>query len=148
MGGGLTGLTLGYLLGDKAEVLEKEDTPGGLCRSRTEKGFVFDMGGGHAIFSKNRKVLNFMLRLLGKNVRKNRRKAMIKIYNNYTKYPLENDLAGLSRHNTFRCLYDFLYNEYTKNDNFYDWIYSTFGKGIGDLYLRPYNEKIWKYNGE
>jgi protoporphyrinogen oxidase len=28
---------------------------------------------------------------------------------------------------------------------FRDWIYYTFGKGIAECYMVPYNEKIWKY---
>src|SRR5208283_4914503 len=30
-------------------------------------------------------------------------------------------------------------------ETFRDWIYYTFGKGIAECYMVPYNEKIWKY---
>ena len=29
--------------------------------------------------------------------------------------------------------------------NFREWIYYTFGNGIAECYMIPYNEKIWKY---
>lgn len=48
LGGGLTDLTLGYLLHDKGvnfEILEKEIECGGLLRSLQEEGFTFDYGG-------------------------------------------------------------------------------------------------------
>ena len=33
-------------------------------------------------------------------------------------------------------------------ENFRDWIYYTFGPGIAECYMVPYNEKIWKYPTE
>lgn len=76
LGGGLTGLTLGYLLNIKNinfEILEKESECGGLMRTLQENNFTFDYRGSHIIFSKDKEVLNFMLTLLGDNKIKNRR---------------------------------------------------------------------------
>ncbi|HON40057.1 MAG TPA: NAD(P)-binding protein, partial [Methanoculleus sp.] len=56
LGGGLTGMTLARLLherGGRVIVLEGNDKVGGLCRSRTEAGFTFDIGGSHIIFSRD-----------------------------------------------------------------------------------------------
>ena len=67
LGGGLAGLTTGYLLKQKGiqiEILEKEANPGGLLRSFTDKGFTFDIGGTHIIFSRDSEVLDFLLSLL------------------------------------------------------------------------------------
>lgn len=68
LGGGLSGLTLGYLLKARDEnvmILEKENEVGGLLRSMEREGYTFDTGGSHIIFSKNDDVLDFMLDLLG-----------------------------------------------------------------------------------
>ncbi|MCS7244416.1 MAG: NAD(P)-binding protein, partial [Candidatus Calescibacterium sp.] len=78
LGGGLTGLTLGYFLSLRKEklefeILEKESECGGLMRSLNEMEFTFDYGGSHIIFSKDKEVLEFMLNLLGDNKVKNRR---------------------------------------------------------------------------
>lgn len=43
VGGGAAGLSLALMV-PGAEVLEKDDEPGGLCRSRTVEGFTFDQG--------------------------------------------------------------------------------------------------------
>ena len=67
LGGGLSGLTLARLLherGEKVIVLEAEPQIGGLCRSRTDKGFTFDTGGSHIIFSRDEEVLSFMRRMI------------------------------------------------------------------------------------
>ncbi len=49
LGGGLTGLSTAYHLEKSGQsdylVLEKEHTPGGLCRSIFKKGFTFDFSG-------------------------------------------------------------------------------------------------------
>jgi protoporphyrinogen oxidase len=76
LGGGLTGLTLGYFMNRKTidfQILEKEKECGGLMRSLQRDGFTFDCYGSHVIFSKDKEILNFMLRLLGKNKVRNKR---------------------------------------------------------------------------
>ncbi|MFZ0012280.1 MAG: NAD(P)-binding protein, partial [Halobacteriota archaeon] len=96
LGGGLTGLTLGYLLHDKGiafEILEKETECGGLLRSLHEGGFTFDYGGSHVIFSKDKDAFDFMLKRLGDNKSKNRRDTKVLYKGHYVKYPFENGLS-------------------------------------------------------
>ena len=155
LGAGLSGLTLGYLLdkiGSDFEVLERETECGGLMRTLREAGFSFDYGGSHIIFSKNKEVLDFMLSLLGNNRVKNKRNTKIFYKGCQIKYPFENGLADLPKKENFECLYSFIQNliskekgESRKPNNLKEWFYYTFGKGISEKYLIPYNEKIWKY---
>lgn len=155
LGGGLTGLTLAYLLKDKGycvEVLEKEEYCGGLMRSIQAEGFTFDIGGSHVIFSKDKNILNFMLSLLNGNYVRRRRNAKILYKGRFVKYPFENGLADLPKEDNFECIYYFIKNlirrekgELTPPTNLKEWCYYTFGKGIAEKYLIPYNEKIWKY---
>jgi len=158
LGGGITGLTLGYLLNQKGvdfEILEKEHECGGLMRSLQEDGFTFDYGGSHIIFSKDKEVLDFMINLLGNNKIKNRRNTKILYKGRYVKYPFENGLADLPKEDNFECLFYFVQNLLAKErgnlkkpKNLKEWFYYTFGKGIAEKYLIPYNEKIWKYSLE
>ena len=154
LGGGLTGLTIGYLLnsGIGFEVLEKERECGGLMRTLQEDGFTFDCSGSHIIFSKDKEVLEFMLNLLGDNVVKNRRNTKILYKGRFVKYPFENGLHDLPEEDNFECLYHFIQNlirkekgELNRPNNLKEWFYYAFGKGIAERYLIPYNEKIWKY---
>jgi len=94
IGGGLTGLTIGANLKVKSEILEKNQSCGGLCRSYEEEGFTFDQG-GHILFSRDKELLKLIVGLLGKNVHKQRRNNKVLINGRLIKYPLENDLAGL-----------------------------------------------------
>jgi len=151
LGAGLTGLTLGNLIAD-CEILEKSSECGGLCQSLEEEGFTFDWGGSHIIFSKDTAVLDFMLEKLGDNVVKCRRNTKILYKGNYVKYPFENGLSDLPLLDNFECLKGFIEalicNNICNNSpcNFNDWLHTTFGDGIAEKYLVPYNEKIWNYD--
>lgn len=147
LGGGLTGLTLATLLQKyhDVEVLEASSSPGGLCRSFETNGFRGDYG-GHILFSKDKDALAFLLNILQKNVHEVRRENRILYKEIFVKYPFENDLASLPAEERYNCLYNFLYNSSDSDGpvNLKEWIYSTFGKGIAEKYLLPYNQKIWK----
>jgi protoporphyrinogen oxidase len=158
LGGGLSGLTLARLLHEKGEqviVLEAEQEIGGLCRSKTDKGFTFDTGGSHIIFSRDAEVLAFMQKMIESNEQKNDRNTKIFYKQRFVKYPFENGLSDLPPDDRFFCI-----NEFVKTliavekgiipapENFKEWIYYTFGRGIAECYMVPYNEKIWKYPTE
>ncbi|MCZ7399534.1 MAG: FAD-dependent oxidoreductase [Candidatus Methanoperedens sp.] len=158
LGGGLTGITLARLLHEKGEevtVLEQEPDYGGLCRSMSDSGFTFDIGGSHIIFSRDAEVLKFMLDVLSENSQKNKRNTKIFYKGRYIKYPFENGLYQLPKEDLFFCINEFIKTliaiekgELQPPKNFREWIIYTFGKGIADLYLIPYNEKIWKFPAE
>jgi len=155
LGGGLTGLTLGYLLHQRRidfEILEKENDCGGLMRTLVEDGFTFDYGGSHILFSKDREALSLMLDLLGDNKVMNKRNTKILYGDRYVKYPFENGLSDLPTDDNFECLLQFIKTivkrekgKLRKPRNLKEWFYYTFGKGMADKYMIPYNEKIWKY---
>ena len=158
LGGGLTGVTLARLLrerGHQVVVLESEESIGGLCRSRTEAGFTFDTGGSHIIFSRDQEVLSFMQSVLSENQDRRNRNTRIFYKNLLVKYPFENGLSDLPKEDRFFCLDEFVKNlirvekgEVPPPSNFREWIFHTFGKGIAELYMVPYNEKIWNYPTE
>ncbi len=155
LGGGLTGLTLAYLLGQRGvecEVLEKEKECGGLMRTLQQNGFTFDYGGSHILFSKNQEALDFLVWLLGDNKVRSHRNTKVFYRGSYVKYPFENGLSDLPKQENFECLYSFIQNLLDKQQgkvaqpkNLKEWFYYTFGKGIAEKYLVPYNQKIWKH---
>jgi protoporphyrinogen oxidase len=148
LGGGLTGLTIASGLSTEFEVLEKDEECGGLCRSLQEDGFTFDYGGAHIIFSRNRRPVDFMTKVLGDNCVRGRRNNKVFFKGRFVKYPFENGLSDLPKEDNFECLYYYLKNDYPEPRNFMEWLYYTFGKGIAEKYLIPYNEKIWNYDTE
>jgi len=155
LGGGLSGLTLGFHLKKDFEILEKNSECGGLCRSLTEKGFTFDYGGSHVIFTKDKEVFELYKKLLRGNWVKRKRNSKILFKGKYVKYPFENGLSDLPKQDNYECLLTFIQNLVARSEgkvkkptNFQEWMYYTFGKGITEKYLIPYNRKIWNYPPE
>jgi protoporphyrinogen oxidase/dTDP-glucose pyrophosphorylase len=152
LGGGLAGISLAYFLQEKPgiasiDILEKESEPGGLCRSFQHNGITIDIG-PHIFFSKDKETLNFMLALLGDNKHELRRSNRIFHKGCHIQYPFENDLSKLNAGERAKCVDAFLHNPYRDYpaDNMLQFFLKTFGEGIANLYLRPYNEKIWKFD--
>jgi len=143
LGGGLSGVALQHFLKHPSEVLEADARPGGLCRTYWKDGFGYDIG-GHILFSKNQEINALVDGLLGDNINRCRRANKVLFDGRYVKYPFENDLAALSKQDCYECLIGFLMADYPKPTNFAEWMYATFGKGIAEKYLLPYNRKIWK----
>jgi protoporphyrinogen oxidase len=155
LGGGLSGLALARLLherGSDVVVLEAEPVYGGLCRSKHDQGFTFDSGGSHIIFSRDSEVLTFMRQMIERNEQRNNRNTRIFYKDQYVKYPFENGLSDLPEQDRFFCINEFVKTHIAVEKgqlppprNFREWIYYTFGKGIAECYMVPYNEKIWKF---
>lgn len=152
LGGGLSALSLAYFLQDKdnieeIDIIEKEDRAGGLCRTFETHGIEYDVG-PHIIFSKDKEILDFMNGLLTDNIARIRRSNRILHKKRFIQYPFENDLSKLSEQDKNYCVNAFLHNPYENYDaqNMLQFFLKTFGEGITNTYLRPYNEKIWKYD--
>ncbi len=152
LGGGLSALSAAYFLQDcpdieHIDILEKEAAVGGLCRTYEKNGIEYDVG-PHIIFSKDKEVLDLMNGLLGENNEKHRRSNRILHKKRFVQYPFENDLSKLPQEDIDYCVNAFLHNPYEgyEAENMLQFFLKTFGEGITNTYLRPYNEKIWKFD--
>lgn len=151
LGAGLSGISTAYFLQQYEKynditILEKEETPGGLCRSIHKDGYIYDVG-PHILFSKDKEMLNLMLSVLDeKNDLKRSNKILYK--GKQVQYPFENDLSKLPEEDLNYCINAFNHNPYEDYEasNMIQFFLKTFGEGITNCYLRPYNEKIWKYD--
>ena len=152
LGGGLSAISLAYYLQenkniDEIHILEKDDVLGGICRTYVKDGIEYDVG-PHIIFSKDKEILDLMNNLLGENNEKHRRSNRILHKKRFVQYPFENDLSKLPQEDIDYCVNGFLHNPYENYDakNMLQFFLKTFGEGITNTYLRPYNEKIWKFD--
>lgn len=148
-GGGVAGVSLARFLnrGHEITILESEPTAGGLARSIPFRGFDYDCG-PHIIFSRNPAVLADMVALAPDDLMLHERSNQIWYKGRLIKYPFENFLGLLPPEETARCVDTFLHNPYEgyAPQNMLQFFLRTFGSGITDTYLRPYNSKIWKYD--
>ena len=144
LGGGIAGLSLAEELQGRVLILESEAEIGGLCRSFDFNGVLFDIG-PHIIFSKYRDILERHTTRVETN--KLKRLNRILLNGKYIKYPFENDLSSCTPNDRDYALHSFLNNPYKNFDpsNMEQFFLKTFGEGICNLYLIPYNRKIWKF---
>ncbi len=151
LGGGLAGISLAYFLQNRddiqqIDIIERNESIGGLCRSIRKDGYIYDIG-PHILFSKDKEMLELMLSVLDE---KNdlRRSNQIIYKGNWVQYPFENDLSKLPEDDLNYCVSMFKANPYKSYtaENMLQFFLKTFGEGITNIYLRPYNEKIWKYD--
>ena len=153
MGGGLAGLATGYVLSRnnmKVRLLEGAPSVGGLSRTIARDGFLFDLG-GHRFLTKNKKIEQLVLDLLGDESLRVSRTSKIYLLDRYFDYPLKpaNAIFGLGLAVTLRILFDYgkvrLVNTFRtpKVVSLEDWIVSQFGRKMFDLYFKGYSEKVW-----
>ncbi|MEW5766921.1 MAG: FAD-dependent oxidoreductase [bacterium] len=150
LGGGLTGISLAYHLKQKHnyQLLERESRLGGLCRTDMINGFYFDKT-GHWLHLRNRYTRTLVKRLLGDELITVERKSRIYSKGVYTPYPFQAHTYGLPSAVVKECLLGFIEAKFGKNpkekepDNFEDWIYHHFGKGIAKHFMIPYNKKLF-----
>ncbi len=152
LGAGLSGISTAYFLQnekgyDDITLLEMEKTTGGLCRSIKKDGYTYDVG-PHILFSKDKEMLNLMLSVLDEGKNDLVRSNQILYKGRKVQYPFENDLSKLPQEDLNYCITAFNNNPYENYDssNMIQFFLKTFGEGITNTYLRPYNEKIWKYD--
>jgi protoporphyrinogen oxidase len=145
LGGGIAGLSLASFLKKPSVVLERQPVVGGLSRSYRLDGIDYDIG-PHIIFSKNKQVLDLHTSMI--ETTQVRRSNQIMYKGRFIKYPFENDLGKLPVEDRDRCLQEFLHNPYEgyAATNMLQFFLKTFGEGITQTYLQPYNQKIWKFD--
>jgi protoporphyrinogen oxidase len=157
IGSGPTGLGAAYRLKELGVtdfvVLEKEDRIGGLSKSFVdEKGFTWDVG-GHVQFSHYRYFDDLMNRALGEDGwLKHQRESWVWIEKRFVPYPFQNNIKYLSPETMWKCLEGIIHvykNPTTiKPKNFREWILQTFGPGLAETFMFPYNFKVWAYPTE
>jgi len=143
LGAGLTGLSAAFH--GRGTVFEKEKEIAGTCRSVRGEGFTFDLG-IHVLHSANPYILNLLLRNNTAGLVNRRRSAWIYSRDTLTKYPFQANTFGLSKKIRQECVSGFadaLRKPDRIFDNYEDWIYGVFGKGIAKHFYLPYSEKFW-----
>jgi protoporphyrinogen oxidase len=149
LGAGLAGLSTAWHLkqkGIKAAVFEKDDTVGGLCRSKQINGFIFDYD-GHLLHFRDNYTLRLVKKLLKGNLVSHERSAWISNFGIFSRYPFQANLYALPKPIAWECLWKFIQASSSRVNhhqaNFLKWINATFGEGIAKHFMIPYNNKFW-----
>jgi protoporphyrinogen oxidase len=152
LGAGPSGLSFAHSLKELGEtsfvVIEKEEEPGGLCRSEEVDGAPLDIGGGHFLDVKRQEVLNLLFRFLPRSEwQEYPRISTIRIRNREIDYPFESNLWQLPVSDQLDFLESIAQAGSVRGEPmpeaFEEWITWKLGKLIATEYMLPYNKKIW-----
>lgn len=155
LGAGLAGLSTAYHLGKDYAIFEREDRPGGLCRTRQAGGFRFDYT-GHLLHLRNDHTKQLIAKLLPDAFTTWSRSAWIFSHGVYTPYPFQANTYGLPPEVIKECLMGYFEarEAWIKSpdagagtdpeESFEHWVLRVFGKGYAKHFMFPYNEKLWQ----
>jgi protoporphyrinogen oxidase len=153
IGAGPTGLGAAIALREAGEndflVLEKEGKAGGLASSFVDSmGFTWDIG-GHVQFSHYPTFDDMMNRVFAPGGwLEHKRSAWAWMLRRFVPYPVQNNLRYLPREQVWECVKGIMALQNKKTpvpQNFHEWITATFGAGLSELFMLPYNFKVWAH---
>ena len=158
LGAGPTGLGAAYRLKelgvDDFITLEQADYAGGLATSfKDVHGFTWDIG-GHVQFSHYRYFDELMRKALSTDGwLTHQRESWAWMEGRFVPYPVQNNIRYLPDEKMWSCLDGIITANLQaasapRPNNFREWIHSRFGKGLADLFMIPYNFKVWAYPAE
>ena len=128
------------------------DEAGGLaCTDVTPEGFLFDMG-GHVIFSHYDYFDELIDAACGtgpENWNTLERVSFVWIKDRWVAYPFQNNICSLPLEDQINCINGLIDAKVanatakTPPANFDEWIMRVMGEGIANIFMRPYNFKVW-----
>lgn len=149
LGAGVAGLAAAAGLGEGAVVVERESRPGGLVRTECFDGWWFDHV-LHLLHFADDAVLRRLWPLLGDVLAPCPPVAWIDCEAGTVRYPFQLNLGGLDPAAAARCLADYAHACFAPQTDpapprdFESLLRRTFGDGICELFLLPYNRKMWR----
>ena len=151
IGAGPAGLTASYLLtkeGIATTVIEQDPVyVGGISRTASYKGFLFDIG-GHRFFSKSKEVVDLWKEILPQDFIERPRLSRIYYDGKYYSYPLKafEALTNLGVVESAMCVLSFMYKQafpHEKPVTFHQWVSNQFGERLFSIFFKTYTEKVW-----
>ena len=143
IGGGISGLTLANYITDYL-IVEKDSSLGGYARTHYVDDYIWDYA-GHFFHFKTDEFKSMFINSMDKNdyIIKNKN-TYIYFEDKLIDYPFQMNIHELSKDKFIDCLYD-LFNKQEKEvyNNFLDMLYGKFGISITEMFLKPYNEKLY-----
>ena len=144
VGGGISGLCAALALGPEALVLEKENEPGGYCRSIRQDGFLWDYA-GHFFHFQTEQGRQFFLSLFQPDaLAKKMKRCQILYHGTRIDYPFQSHIHQLEKDELIDCLYDLFHRpSRDRYGSFLELLEGCYGRSVTEKFLRPYNEKLY-----
>ncbi|KLU91109.1 UDP-galactopyranose mutase [Magnaporthiopsis poae ATCC 64411] len=155
IGAGPTGLgaakRLNHINGPSWLLLESEEKAGGLAATDvTPEGFLYDVG-GHVIFSHYKYFDDCLDEALPseEDWYSHQRISYVRYKKLWVPYPFQNNISMLPKEDQVLAVEGLIDAALecrvanTKPKDFDEWIVRMMGTGVADMFMRPYNYKVW-----
>ena len=145
IGAGVSGLSFVNFLKDTDYlILEKESVPGGYCKTTQRNGYTWDYS-GHFFHFKDPEIKRFFMEQLDESeLVFNKKNTKIYINGSYVDFPFQKNIHQLPQSQFLECLYELYFRQKNPSVNsFKEMLYANFGSGISEMFLIPYNEKLY-----
>lgn len=147
IGAGISGLTAANYLKKDYLLIEKENEPGGYCRTIHRGDYVWDYAGHFFHFKTDEFRRLFHENIPEQDIISQTKRTKILYKGQLVDYPFQTNIHQLEKQEFIDCLYDlFQRKEKPEYSDFLDMLYGKFGKSIVEKFLRPYNEKLYACN--
>lgn len=144
IGAGISGLTFASYCKENYLIIEKDSEVGGYCKTHYNKDYVWDYAGHFFHFKTDEFKKKFIDSLDKNDFVTQDKKTFIYFDDKLVDFPFQTHIHELSKDKFIDCLYDLFNKEEKENyDNFLDMLYGKFGKSITEMFLKPYNEKLY-----
>ncbi len=149
IGAGPCGLGAGWRLRELGysnyTIYEQSDHVGGLASSYVDSnGFTWDVG-GHVLHSHYTYFDQMFESVMRGDYFTHERESWVWIYDRFVPYPFQNNIRHLPKKAMDECLKGLYERSKKSPKHFADWIAASFGDGIANHFLTPYNKKVWAY---
>lgn len=146
IGAGLSGLSAAIALRTPSVVLEKNSEPGGLVVGRKIGGYWFDLV-PHMLYFSDEATERFVRPIAGPDLKPAVPDGWVETLRGITRYPIQTNLHGLDRDSAIACIRDFAKVTFGASGdpprNMAEALRAAFGDTLCDVFLYPYNRKVW-----
>jgi protoporphyrinogen oxidase len=153
VGGGVSGLAAAGFLADRFDCLlvEREPEVGGYCRTIYKDGFTWDYS-GHFFHFRHKWIADYVhARMDLSALLTVDRKSRIYFRNGYINFPFQFNIHELPLVDFVHCLAD-MYEAQQQvccdSQSFRDMVYGRYGRTLSELFLIPYNEKLYSVEAD
>ncbi|MFW6051976.1 MAG: protoporphyrinogen/coproporphyrinogen oxidase [Myxococcota bacterium] len=144
IGAGVTGLAFAdRIAGDDYLIIEREDEPGGYCRTVVQDGFVWDYSGHFFHFRHPEIERDLVGRMGDQRVLTVEKDSRILYGDRLIDFPFQKNIHQLPHEEFLDCLVDLYFREDREPKSFREMLYAKFGRSIAEKFLIPYNEKLY-----
>lgn len=143
IGAGVSGISYANFTKNDFIIVEKENEPGGYCRTIKRNGFVWDYS-GHFFHFQHPELKDYVCKNINSsNLLKVKKHTQIYYQGKYIDFPFQKNIHQLEKEEFIDCIYDLFTIKNHNCRTFKEMVYTNLGKSIAEKFLIPYNEKLY-----